>query len=135
MKVFLGSEAERFADDIITPFRNSVNEKIQTILTENAGTGYGSDVELLCIITTCVSDEFLQNSGWKERVRYSKKDKTTDLRLRIDYDKLLTSSKKEQYYLYLNNIIESIERLKAKYPKLDFDAPKLVDDIKKICVI
>ena len=90
---------------------------------------------LLCIITTCVSDEFLQNSGWKEKIRYSKKDKTTDLRLRIDYDKLLASSKEEQYQLYLNNIIESIERLKAKYPKLDFDASKLVEDIKKICAV
>ena len=78
------------------------------------------------------ADEFLSDCNWKERVRYSKKDGMTDIRLNINYEKLLSSSKDEQFGLYFNHIIESIQRFKLKYSKLDFQAEKLIKDLTEI---
>ena len=56
----------------------------------------------------------------------------TDVRLNINYDELLSSSKDRQFELYFNNITESIRRFKAKYPRLDFQAEELIRDITEI---
>lgn len=133
MKIFLSSEAEFLADKIISPFRNQISKQIDILLLNKPQDHYGADITTLCIISTCVSAVFLKNSNWKERVRYSKKDGTTDIRLNINYDKLLVSSEEEQYNLYLGNIIQSIHRFHLKYPELDFKADLLIDDITQIC--
>ena len=133
MRIFLSSEAEHLADEIISPLRAQVTKQINLLLTNSEENYYGEDISILCIISTCVSDEFLKDSNWKERIRYSKKDKSTDIRININYSKLLSSSKDKQFELYLNNILQSIEKFHLKYPKLDFQASKLIDDIKNAC--
>ena len=132
MKIFLGSEMDLFADKVISPLRRWLSKQIDVLLSDKPTDYYGKDVTTLCIISTCVSDEFLSDCNWKERVRYSKKDGMTDIRLNINYEKLLSSSKDEQFGLYFNHIIESIQRLKLKYSKLDFQAEKLIKDLTEI---
>lgn len=132
MKIFLSSESDIFADSIISPLRKQLSNKIDELLSSKTTDYYGNDITTLCIISTCVSAEFLNESNWKERVRYSKKDGSTDIRLNINYDKLLSSSKDEQFELYFNNIVDSIRKFNSKYPQLDFQADKLIDDITKI---
>ncbi len=132
MKIFLGGEMDLFADKIISPLRRQLSGQIEILLSDNPQDYYSSDITTLCIISTCVSDDFLRDSNWKERVRYSKKDGMTDIRLNINYEKLLSSSKDEQCRLYFDHIIESIQRFKLKYPKLDFQAEKLIFDLREI---
>lgn len=132
MKIFIGSESDVHADKILSPIRKQLSIEIDKLLSSKSTNYYGNDITTLCIISTCVSTEFLNDSNWKERVRYSKKDGSTDIRLSINYDKLLSSSKDEQIELYFNNIVDSIRKLKSKYPKLDFQADKLIYDITQI---
>ena len=132
MKIFLSSESDVFADSIISPLRKRLSNEIEELLSNKTTDYYGNDITTLCIISTCVSTEFLNDSNWKERVRYSRKDGSTDIRLNINYDKLLSSSKDEQFELYFNNIVDSIRKFNSKYPKLDFQADKLTDDISEI---
>lgn len=132
MKIFLSSESDVFADSIISPLRKRLSNEIEELLSNKTTDYYGNDITTLCIISTCVSTEFLNDSNWKERVRYSRKDGSTDIRLNINYDKLLSSSKDEQFELYFNNIVDSIRKFNSKYPKLDFQADKLIDDISEI---
>ena len=132
MKIFLGSETDLSADKIISPLRTQFSKQIDTLLSAKPTDYYSSDITTFCIISTCVSSEFLEDSNWKERVRYSRKDGMTDVRLNIDHDELLSSSKDRQFELYFNNITESIRRFKAKYPRLDFQAEELIRDITEI---
>ena len=132
MKIFLGGEMDLFADKIISPLRRQLSGQIEILLSDKPQDYYSKDITHLCIISTCVSEEFLRDSNWKERVRYSKKDGWTDIRLNINHEKLLSSSKDEQCKLYFDHIIESIQRFKLKYPKLDFQAEKLTCDLTEI---
>lgn len=132
MKLFLSSETEFLADNIISPFRMRLSNEINEMLSGKTTDYYGKDITTLCIISTCVSTEFLKVSNWKERVRYFKKDGSTDIRLNINYEKLLSSSKEEQFNLYFDNIVDSIRKFHSKYHKLDFQADKLIDDITEL---
>lgn len=131
MKFFLTHESQSPATALIVKYREKLFPIIKD-LVENSFDSYGTDVEKLCIISTCVSKQFLADSGWKERVRYIKLDKTTDIRLNIDWELFLTLNPEDQYNMYFDNIIRSIQKFHLKYPKLDFKAPKLIDDIINI---
>ena len=132
MEVFLSSEAEYLADVIISPIRNEINKKIKLLLEGKDETYYGKDIGLLAIITTCVSAQFLEVSGWKERVRYLKKDQSTDIRLNIDYETLVSATPEDRYTLYVDNIIQSVRQFQAKYPRLDFKAETFIDDLLNV---
>ena len=132
MKIFLGGEMDLFADKIISPLRRQLSGQIEILLSDKPQDYYSKDITHLCIISTCVSEEFLRDSNWKERVRYSKKDGWTDIRLNINHEKLLSSSKGEQCKLYFDHIIESIQRFKLKYPRLDFQAEKFIGDLRDV---
>ena len=133
MKIFLSSETDLIADKIISPLRKTVSTKIEVLLSSKPINYYGTDISTLCIISTCVSDDFLKDSNWKERVRYSKKDGSTDIRLNMNYTELISSPYDKQYDLYIENIVQSIQKFSKKYPKLDFKSEMLVDDIIEVC--
>ena len=132
MRVFLSSETQGCVDSILSPIRKSIAEKLDELLASRGDTIYGTDIDILCIITTCVSAQFLQDSGWKERVRYSKKEKMTDIRLLLDYNAFLSSSTEEQYYMYKEHLIESVSKFADKYSKLDFNATLFLNDLKMV---
>lgn len=92
---------------------------------------YGKDVELLAIISACVPKSFIEDTGWKERNRYLKKDHSTDIRLFIDWEKFTTVSEKERQEMYLKHIFESIKQFYEKHKKLDFDGEKALSDAKE----
>ena len=129
MRIFLSSETQAPAGAIISQYRNIVFPILNSLLSENSGK-YGNDVELLCIITTFVSHEFLSDSNWKERNRYNKKDRSTDIRLNIDYAAFIVASSEKQYQMYLDNITSSIIQFALKHPKLDFKSEQLVWDFE-----
>ena len=64
----------------------------------------------------------------KERVKFSKKNKDADIRLRIDYHDFLNGDLQKKKELLLENIIESVRALGLKVKK-DFDSAKLERDI------
>ena len=132
MKLFLSHEAETPASDIISKLRNEITEKFSLLSMKRNEAYYGKDVSTLCIITTCVSESFLKNTGWKNRIHYSKKDMITDIRLNMNYEKFIVSDVQAQRQMYKLNIIDSITSFKNKYPSLDFNSELLICDILSI---
>ena len=130
MKLFLSHETQSPAGEIIALLRRDFQTAVQHIFDERDYT-YGTDIKELCIISCCVSKSFYNDNNWKERVRYYKHDKTTDIRLNIDYEEFINSDTITQKRMYQDNIIESILRFKSKYPNLDFRAETLVKNIKE----
>lgn len=128
MRFFLSCEAYVPAFD----FLSEIIKKIEKVLSEKfSKNNYGKDVELLAIISTCVPKAFIENTGWKERNRYLKKDHSTDIRLFIDWEKFTTVSEKERQEMYLKHIFESIKQFYEKHKKLDFDGEKALSDAKE----
>ena len=132
MKIFLTHESQSPATALIANYRDKLSLKLDELM-DSSPDSYGTDITTLCIISTCVSKNFLLDSGWKERIRYSKTDQTTDIRLNIDWERFIIADAKEQYNMYVDNIIMSIYRFGIKYPKLNFDYQKLICDIKTLC--
>lgn len=129
MRIFLSSETQAPAGSTISKYRNIVFPILNSLMSENSEK-YGNDVELLSIITTCVSQEFINDSNWKERNLYHKKDRSTDIRLNIDYAAFIVASSEKQYQMYLDNITSSIIQFALKHPKLDFKSEQLVLDFQ-----
>lgn len=129
MKFFMSCEAQTPASDYIF----SMMRTISPILKEKfSKKDYGKDVEFFAIISACVSKDFIEDSGWKERNRYSKKDKSTDVRLFIDWEKFTTVPEKERKKMYIEHIYQSIIQFHEKHKKLDFDGASMLNDAKEV---
>ena len=61
-------------------------------------------------------------------MKFSKKNKDADIRMRIDYHDFLNGDLQKKKELLLENIIESVRALGQKVKK-DFDSTKLERDI------
>ena len=99
MEIFLSQETQTPTSEIIAALRKTMFETIKQLFNSEFA-AYGVDVETLSIITVCVSTTFLADSGWKERIRYDKKEKRTDIRLNIDYESFINSTHEEQQQMY-----------------------------------
>jgi len=128
MRFYNSYEAYVPATDSLAKMLMPVRIAISKVFEKN---DYGKDVELLAIISACVPKSFIEDTGWKERNRYLKKDHSTDIRLFIDWEKFTTVSEKERQEMYLEHIFESIKQFYEKHKKLDFDGEKALSDAKE----
>ena len=128
MKFYNSYEAYVPATDSLAKMLMPVRIALSKVFEKN---DYGKDVELLAIISACVPKSFIEDTGWKERNRYLKKDRSTDIRLFIDWEKFTTVSEKERQEMYLEHIFESIKQFHEKHKKLDYDGEKALSDAKE----
>ncbi|MHC4926792.1 MAG: Imm44 family immunity protein, partial [Planctomycetota bacterium] len=94
MIFFMSSESDRRFDDFEEPLRrirNEIEEKIKKYI-ENKD--YGNEVSELSIIPIIVKfNKQMEEEGWfKERKLFKRKSKDADVRLRIDYDRLVNGN-------------------------------------------
>ena len=120
--------------ELLLPIQNDVEERLSFITKKDAGLekldNYGTEFEDIGIITICISQELIDAGWFKERVLAKRKAKEADIRLRMDYDKFVSSSYEIQRLMYIENIVRSIRALQKK-SKLDFRGEELIKDILK----
>ena len=121
--------------------RDKINEKFLEVLSLVkpklksflATQNYGEEVELLfiCPIIMKLSKKMIEQGWHKERKLFKRKNKSTDFRLRIDYNAFKKANLKEREKLFIENIIKSVRLLEARTSK-NFDGKRLESDILKL---
>ena len=129
MKLFMSCEAMSPATMYILDMERVISPMLDNFFKEKK---YGNDVESFYLISPCVSRKFIKDTGWKERNMYSKKDKSTDVRLFIDWETFISVSREERKKMYFEHIYQSIEQFGKKHPKLDFDWERMLKDMKDV---
>ena len=132
MKFFLSGEIDgSHPHDLIgTKFRiasDFVTEKLTPVLEAN---DYGQEVQMLGIIPIIMKlPPSMEKAGcFKERKLFQRKKKSTDFRLRIDYDAFCNGDDKLRVKLIFDNILQSVRILKSRTSK-HFQGEQLEQDI------
>ncbi|UOY93294.1 Imm44 family immunity protein [Ectobacillus sp. JY-23] len=125
MEFFFSGELE---SDISREFMKQL-AKIKKKLKKLEG-NYGNEVEEIAIIPIVVKKVpgYEESDFFAERTLFFKKDKSSDLRLRISHEAFLNANDEMRKLLIIKNIIQCIRILGTK-AKTDFNAKKLEDDI------
>ena len=106
---------------------NNLENKLKLYLKDK---DYGIEVNKLNVITLIIKfDEEMEKEGWfKERILFKRKNRDSDIRLRVDYDKFVKGNEDTKKLLLIDNIVKSIRAL-SKKAKNDFNAKKLEEDV------
>lgn len=125
IKLFMSGEIE---GDFYDDFRGLRNE-IEKIIQENVldKHDYGESIKDLAITPNIMSDPVFLG---KERKLVKHKDKSADIRLKIDHTSFANGTEEQREKLLLKNIIQSI-RVVGEKVKKGFDAERLEADIRK----
>lgn len=130
MRIFLSAEHEHKASLGYYNAWKVVEKKLQFVCEKNIGLEeddtYGTEFEYVGIITIIIPKEMKEY--WKERKYISRKNRSADIRLYIDYERFIKETPKNQRLMYIENIIKSIEVLKER-SKGDFKGDILIQDI------
>ncbi len=129
IRLFLSGEVDSDIGHEKLMVSNQVEKQIQTnILDQN---DYGDSIEILGVIPTILGERFTSAGVLsKERKLVKHKNKSTDIRLKIDHAKFKDGTEDERRKLLLENIIKSI-RIVGGRVKKGFDSEKLEADIRK----
>jgi hypothetical protein len=118
--------------DLLIPIQKEIRENLSFVTKRNAGLekvdNYGMEFEDVGIISICISQELIDVGWFKERVLAKRKAKEADIRLRMNYDKFISSPPEIQRLMYIENIVRSIRALQKK-SKGDFRGEELIKDI------
>lgn len=130
MRIFLSAEHEHQASEGYHKAWEFVEERLQFVCEKNVGLEeddtYGTEFQDVGIITIIIPEEMKEY--WKERRYISRKNKSADIRLYMDYERFIKETPKNQRLMYIENIIKSIEVLKER-SKGDFKGNKLIQDV------
>jgi Immunity protein 44 len=129
MKFFMSAEVQADVSFDFMNISNEIEQGLKSLETNN----YGDSVEHISIISICVNltPEFEEAGFFKERVKYSKKNKDADIRLRMDHTTYKTADMETKKLLILKNVVRSIRALQLKIKK-GFDGNSLERDIIKL---
>lgn len=132
MRLFITIEAQNATESGLSTIMWNVTKKLDFVTNpskdlENAN-NYGTEFKELAIIPCCMDDTFWQATGWKERKQIWRKKGEADIRLRMDYDKFITSTPENKYLMFVDTIIKSIQVVQER-SKGDFNGDKLITDI------
>lgn len=132
MRLFITIEAQNATESGLSTIMWNVTKKLDFVTNpskdlENAN-NYGTEFKELAIIPSCMDDTFWQATGWKERKQIWRKKGEADIRLRMDYDKFITSTPENKYLMFVDTIIKSIQVVQER-SKGDFNGDKLITDI------
>ena len=132
MKLFLSIEAQNCTENGLSEILKETIDKLffltkQSMDIDNTN-NYGTEFEQLTIIPSCVDNEFWDALGWRERKQIWRKNRTADIRLRMNYERFTKESKKNQHLLFYDIVIKSIKVVQNS-SKGDFRGEKLIKDI------
>lgn len=131
MELFLTIETQVGAEYLSDILRD-VKEKLIFVTDTNANlmdvNNYGTEFGSIAVIPSCVSDDFWEALGWKERKQIWRKKREADIRLRMNYDRFVGETPENQRLLFIQVIVESI-RVVISRSKGDFQGEKLISDI------
>ena len=134
MRIFLTLEVDEPADKTLHSIMNEINLKLNFVTDLDVDLedvdNYGREFINIGIIPTCMSDDFLNALGWKERKLIKRKAKEADIRLIINHDEYLKASLERKRLIYIKTIIDSIRIVQEK-SKGDFRGDQLIADILK----
>lgn len=106
MRFFMSGEIYKTVGDKIRPVCNTINKQISEFLLDK---NYGDGIQDWGYIIICNPPEILDGGFLKERKHFFKKNKDLDMRLQVDYDKMLKADEKEVFKLICNSILRSID--------------------------
>ena len=131
MELFLTIETQVGAE-YLSDILRYVKEKLIFVTDTNANlmdvNNYGTEFGSIAVIPSCVSDDFWEALGWKERKQIWRKKREADIRLRMNYDRFVGETPENQRLLFIQVIVESI-RVVISRSKGDFQGEKLISDI------
>ncbi|MCB2343325.1 Imm44 family immunity protein [Clostridium estertheticum] len=126
MNIYITGELDKQNSKEFLAIRKEIINKIEALKNNY----YGIAIEKISIISILanLTPELEQAGFFKERKLIKKKQKSADIRLRIDFNKFNNSDSSLKRLLVIKNIIESI-RVVGSRVKEEFNAQKLEDDI------
>ena len=130
MRLFITTEGQ-------VDMRNEISEidkKLEFVTAKDKGLedidNYGTEFKTLYIIPTILPNQNIEIQGWEEVKLVCSEKREADIRLFIDCDKYLRTTRKKQKLLFIKAIIDSIDVVIEK-SKGDFRGEELKRDILK----
>lgn len=118
MTFFMTSEMSVTIGNKLKFGRNSIEEKMRSLIGIK---DYGIDINHWGHIVICCSPKLYEAGFFKEIKKYRKKDKELELRLRIDYEKMLKADEKEVNRLTCESILRGVDIAESEFKIKDFN--------------
>jgi hypothetical protein len=117
-------------EDALVRIYEDVGRRVRDYMKDRS---YGSEIEFIGVIPIIIKfDDQMEKEGWfRERVYLNKRNKSADIRLRIDYDRFVHANDSMKRLLVIDNAVKSIRAI-AKEAKKDFRARELEEDILRL---
>ena len=132
MRLFLTIEAQNCSENGLANILKNTIDKLSFLTNESEALEnnnyYGTEFREIAIIPSCMDDGFWNALGWKERAKVWRKKGEADIRLRMNYERYMKETQKNQTLMFYDIIIKSIQVVQAK-SKGDFRGDKLIEDI------
>lgn len=98
---------------------NAIYHPINEVLSKNIG-DYGEGLNLWFLMFVIVSSKIPGHDA-TERIMYKKKNRSTDMRLNVDYESFKAGSEAERKDLLIRSMLRSVELIgEKKIPNFDF---------------
>lgn len=89
---------------------------------------YGSSLDAFVVVFMC-RDPYL---NFKQRIRFSRKDRTIYMDIMLDFNQFVIISPDERERIMVEKMFSEIPPIIAKYKLPDFDLPRFEKDLRRI---
>ena len=132
MRLFLTIEAQNCTENGLAKILKETIDELKFLTDASkdleSKNNYGTEFRQIAIIPSCMDDGFWNALGWKERKQIWRKKGEADIRLRMNYDRFMKETPKNQRLLFVDIIVKSIRVVKDR-SKGDFRGDELIRDI------
>lgn len=129
MEIFLGAELEGAAGGRWFALQKDFSKRLSPIKARD----YGLDLVNIGIISIIMKEETLQDGAYKERKYYNRKEKSADIRLRMNYEDFVKACDRDRREMYTSHILQAVQIACEKAgDRLNSD--QLLNDIKELLV-
>ena len=127
MRIILGAETEGPAASKWF----ELQKEFTPLLFRLENNNYGMSLDEIHIISIIMRPNFFTDGAYQERKYYSKKTKSADIRLRINYIDFWRATNNERREIYITHILQSISIAGLKAGN-SFKLDLLLSDVKRI---
>ena len=118
MTFFFSCEAYGPACGYIKAIQTEFEKKLSKLSDKN----YGDELIDIGIISICMPENFYEDGAFAERRLFQRKQKSADIRLKIDYKTFKRGPEEKRREMYKEHVIQSIETLRKKMLTTDNNA-------------
>ncbi|MBT1697133.1 hypothetical protein KK083_09620 [Fulvivirgaceae bacterium PWU4] len=123
MRLFITSDAN-YESKIDTAFDGIYNDEVKELF---AVKNYGGSLETISIILTC-RDPLL---NFKQRIRYSKKEKTLYMDIMFDLEEVVRLSHEDKKKLLAKKLSGEVPEILSRYKYEDFNVKEFLNDFMR----